>query len=115
MSEKKETIEIANDDKLYRKIRAEYIKNDEVSSQAFYQRDEDLSVSIANLSNLEEQFPNPDFGLAEIEAGFVRNLELEVCHDPTPEDPGHAIVCGRINKTKARKIARAAMLIRKPG
>lgn len=59
----------------------------------------------------------PDFGLARLDAGFVRhNLEpaQKIRREPTDNDPHHALVVGQKNTRAKKDMAKAATLIIQP-
>ncbi|MGH8902784.1 MAG: hypothetical protein ACRDYA_14185 [Egibacteraceae bacterium] len=55
-----------------------------------------------------------DFGITMLTAAFVRGLGLDVRHDPTPDEPAHALVVGRKSKTIRRAMAKHAVCVRRP-
>ena len=48
------------------------------------------------------------FSLYKITAGFVRSIELNVVHDPIPENKAHALITGNITHGKAKQMAQRA-------
>lgn len=79
------------------------------SSAAFIDRRGEMSVDLASLTTVEQALRGrPDHSLAEVTAGFFRQRGYAVVRDPLPDNPAHALVCGRMSKSHAREIARAA-------
>lgn len=114
--QKKGQVVIADTDQLYRRIHPSNSKAGKLTSGTFVQRrDPCLSVHLAKLTTLEEVTAvYPDYGVVSIEAGFVRNLGLEVYHDPLPNDYSHAIIRGKITHSKAVQIRDSAEVLREP-
>ena len=111
--EEKERIGIGDEDDLYRRIHPKFRKENRVSSAVFKTRDPELSLVVARLSSTEEALNGFDgFGLACITAGFLRSLNLEVYHDPFPENYAHAIAYGKITDSMANMIARNSILLK---
>jgi hypothetical protein len=68
-----------------------------------------LSVDLASLTTVEQALAgNPEHSLAEVRTAVFREKGYIVVRDPLPENPAHALVCGKITKAHAREIARAA-------
>lgn len=107
-------IEILDDDELYRRIHPNFWKPDgTVSSAMFKQRGGDgLSVDFAKLTTIDQTLDGySSFGLASIAVRVPRQLELEVLHDPLPDNYAHGIVSGKITESKAKKVARSARIV----
>lgn len=59
----------------------------------------------------------PDFGLARLEAGFVRHEVVpaqKIRRAPTGKDQHHALVIGEKDKRAKKEMAKAASLVIKP-
>lgn len=88
------------------------------SSMAFIdRRSGDVSVFRAGLTTQADVLrAYPDFGLAEVSVGAVRQCGAVVVADPLPDDdptsPAHAVFCYPSGaKTKAQRISKLATLI----
>ena len=105
-------IEVLDNDELYRRINSLHqLENGKISSGAFKHR-RPLSVDIAKLTTPENSLSNhTDCWLSVIMTGFVRSLELKVYHRPKNNNYAHGEIEGKINKVKARKLARSARLV----
>jgi len=105
------SIEILDDDELYRRIHPTFRKPDgNISSAAF--RQTDLSVDFAKLTTVAQTLDGySSFGLASITVRVPRQLELEVLHDPLPGNYAHGIIKGNITESKAKKMARSARIV----
>ena len=104
-------IEIENEDKLLRGVHPQFIKETgKISSGVFRQRDPHLSVDAEKLTTFEIFFRKHPVSveIARIITGYVRQLNLEVFHEPLVDNPAHTIIDGTITKTIARKLAASA-------
>lgn len=118
---------ISGNELLWHRVHPAWIKNNPesgepiLSSGAFRSRDE-VSVSIASLTTLESVLENyQGHSLAQLQVGFVRSIGCIVVRDPLPDNPAHALVCGkhsggRLSKAQAKQMANKAQLVvfRKP-
>lgn len=118
---------ISDDDLLWRRIvnQPAWVSHNpdgswRISSAAFIDRHTgEVSVHLARLTTQEKALVNrPDDGLAEINAGLPRSIDLVVAYDPTDDDPSHSLICpvkgGSISKSRARRLADAAQWLIKP-
>jgi len=106
-------IDIEDDDDLYRRIHPHFQKeNGKISSAVFKQRNPYLSIDVAKLTTPEKSLANyPDFGLASIVTKSVRNLSLEVYHQPKIDSYAHGIIEGNITDATAKKLTNYARLV----
>lgn len=102
-----------DDDELYRRIHPSQQKNNgKISSGAFKTRPHPLSIDIAKLTTPLKSLSNhPDYWLASLITRIVRHIGLDACHDPKPGNYSHGVIKGKINKTKAKKLAKSASLV----
>ena len=83
------------------------------TSAAFRPSDE-MSVDIGSLTTAEAVLSNyPHHSLIEFTAGIVRKEGGIVVRDPLPDNPSHALVCGknpkgRLTKSQAKKIQQSS-------
>ena len=49
--------------------------------------------------------------ITEIQAKIPREMGYAIARDPQPENPAHALICGRITKMHAREMAKRAKLL----
>ncbi|MBI2503300.1 MAG: hypothetical protein HYW07_08710 [Candidatus Latescibacteria bacterium] len=108
------SIEILDDDELYRRIHPTFRKPDgTVSSAVFKQRGGDgLSVDFAKLTTIARTLDgHGSSGLASIAVQIPRQLELEVLHGPVPGNYAHGIIKGNITESKAKKMVCSARIV----
>ena len=69
-----------------------------------------MSVVIAAESRVPERglAGHARFALAAFKAGLARACHLGVIRDPLPEEPAHALVCGRKTASVRRRLAKAS-------
>jgi hypothetical protein len=90
-------------------VRDEKLQAWRPSSAAFIDRRGEMSVDLASLTTVERSLAGrPEHSLAEVKAEVFRQRGYAVIRDPLPDNPAHALVCGRMSKSHAREIARAA-------
>ena len=95
-----------------------------VSSAAFQLKDGTISVGLEcvilalGLTSVVMISKHPSYGLAAVHIGVVRgDLGLGVRHDPTPEEPWHGGIHGKITKSCRNQLAVAAtggLVVRPP-
>lgn len=110
---------IRDDEILWRLVHPSQIKVDPETGNripscgAFHPSDE-MSVHRASLTTSEIVLANyPQHSLVEFPAGVARSVECIVVSDPLPDNPAHALVCGkssggRLSMSQAKQIARQA-------
>jgi len=82
------------------------------SSGVFIDQRGELSVNRASLTMVEQTLAGTQgYSLVEVKAEVFRARGYAVVADPLPENPAHALVCGKISKIHAREITRAATWI----
>lgn len=93
-----------------------FIKPNGVPSSSCFQlkRDEDgLSVDLARLTNFQKSIlDSRRFFLYGILTGGIRNMGLEVRHDPLANNYAHSLITGDHSKSTARKLAKESYVIR---
>jgi hypothetical protein len=100
----------------------ENIKSYRASSACFSDRDggKRLSVTLerplfeAGGSHADAIALNPDFGVARLDAGFVRHAvspPQQITRSPTEDDPYHALMVGEKSKKARKDMAKAAVLV----
>ncbi len=103
---------------LYRRIVQEWLVPDaatgrkRLSSMAFKSKDNEISVSLASLTDADNCFSlggPKTVGVAAVTAGGARQLEQAVVRDPTPAEPAHALICGKQTKRVLRALAKKAV------
>ena len=118
---------------LYRRVVEERIVTEQdtgrkrLSSQAFSDRRNEISVDLSSMISPEEclklglRFGSGPFrGVVAITAGQARDLDQVVVRDPIPEDPArslpenpaHALICGK--KASQRRLAARARWVYPP-
>jgi hypothetical protein len=114
---------IPDSEGLWRRIPPSWIVLDKetgewrLSSVAFIDRRGELSVELSSLTTAEQSLVRyPEHSLAEVKAIVFRERGYGVVPDPLPDNMAHALVSGKITKTHAREIARAAVwvILRRP-
>lgn len=110
--------EIRNEDELYRRVPDYWVKeNGNISSAAFQNTSDtdEMSVDLARLTTpVKASLNNPKFGVTSIIAGYVRQLEQKVYHEPIVENPAHSTVKGKKTRGIMRSLAKNAKLILPP-
>ena len=108
---------VNNDERLWRRVHPdqiiwdEHLKNYRPSSGVFRPSGE-MSVDIASLSTPEAALSNySQHSLVEFQAGAARKEGCIIVRDPLPDNPSHALVCGkntegRLTKPQAKNIQR---------
>lgn len=112
-AEKVKIIDILDEDELYRRIHPWQKKNNgKISSGAFITKPDPLSIDIAKLTTPIKTLSNyPGHLLVSLITKFVRSIGLDAFHIPRPENYAHGLIKGKINKTKARRLAESASLV----
>jgi len=112
-AEKVKIVDILDEDELYRRIHPSWQKNNgKISSGAFITKPHPVSIDIAKLTTPIKTLSNfPDHWLVSLITKIVRSIGLDACHNPRPENYAHGLIKGKINKTKARRLAESASLV----
>ena len=78
----------------------------------------ELSVNIADETTIEKILVGyPGFGIAEFTAGLVREMlgaTVVICRDPGPDNPGHALICGKVSRPQSEKLAKKCHWVKEP-
>jgi hypothetical protein len=105
-----------DDDLLYRRLVPDHLYPDgAVKSNAYKlngKPDPSVSVDLEKLTNVKESLQRSRRGdalLGVIKVREVRALGLTVRHDPTDENPAHAIIEGNTTKTTCEQLAKLTM------
>ena len=110
---------VSDDDFLYRRINLKGQLNPDrtVNSNAYKKGgkpDPEISVDLAPLSTIQESLlraPDPrSFTIGIIQTRTVRAFGLTVTHQPTEENPAHAVILGNNSKSTCRDLAAATRL-----
>lgn len=116
---REEVSEIADDERLLRRIHPTQVDGDRLSSSAF--KDPEMSVDRAALLSSPQvalsKAKHASHGLAELVARAARAMEQEVVHDPQElfePEWAHSLVKGAKPKSIARRLAAASSLIIPP-
>ena len=116
---------VPDDAVLWRRINPEWRVHDEaqgrwrVSSQAFQDHPNGSAMSVYLASETpggaqEILAGHEGYGLAEVTAQLVRDLDQAIVRDPLPEAPSHALVFGLKSDAVRRTLARAAVWVVEP-
>jgi hypothetical protein len=105
-------IAVADEDLLYRRIFAQFVRSDgRLSSAAFKvnsRPDHEISVDLAKLTTPEasvDRAGRPGFLLGQLVAGEARNLGFAIRHDPVAGNPAHALITGENSNSLCRALA----------
>ena len=124
----KDDSSILDDAELWRRVPSWHIIEDDnqggkrISSAAFTDHSNGTPMSVFLGDDVRAAGRSPDslidghidFCLASVTAGFVRSLRQIVLRRPLPEEPTHAEVAGKKNKSIQRKLAKSATWIIAP-
>ena len=109
---------ILDDDEILRRILDDWIKeNGNISSAAFQNTSntDDMSVNLSRLTTPEETVSEyPSCGVASFLAGFARELDQKVLHDPILDNIAHSTVRGKKTKSIRKKFAKGSTVILSP-
>ena len=110
---------------LYRRVVDERIVTEQatgrkrLSSQAFSDRRNEISVDLSSMISPEESLRlglrcggGPFRGIVAITAGQARDLDQAVIRDPIPDNPAHSLICGK--KSGQRRLAAQARWVYPP-
>jgi hypothetical protein len=106
-----EPLELKPDDRLLRWLHPGQFdwNGNRVTSAAF--KDPQMSVDILSMTTVDESYQRAEKQGKNAVVSFsyqqVRDLELEVKHDPIDGNKAHALVLGNKTKSIARKLANA--------
>lgn len=107
---------ISDDSRLWRRIYPEWIHTEadgshRPSSVSFIDRlSFELSVHVAAMTTIDAVLANyPTHSVAEIDAGFIRDLGYALVREPTPSDPSHALICPSPTKSHAKRCVKQAI------
>ncbi len=109
------------EDTLYRRLSGRDIKPDgSISSQAFYAKNNELSVDLARLTTPggSLSFGQPGQGIGGLVASVPFDLGLSVAHDPDYDNGNmaHCLIGGMSGaKGQRRQLAAATAILIKPG
>ncbi len=111
--------EIADDDRLYRRLAPEHIDPDGTVNSAAFKRgkqyDQSISVDLARLTTPPQVLASrPDFGLGILVASAPRSLGFTVRHDPLPDNVAHSLIEGENSRAKSRLLAEATSAVVQP-
>lgn len=112
-----QVVAIGDDDVLWRRLHAKHLTLDHstgerrITSAAF--TDPQLSVDLARLVAPRDHRVTMAHGagVAELAAHVPRSKQLEVRHDPVPDNEAHSLVTGRKTQSIARFLARKSRLL----
>ena len=106
-------VEILDADVLFRRVVSYWVNGaGNISSAVFYSRSGPLSIYIAKLTTPKKILDKfSEYKLSSVVTKFVRSLELDAVHDPLDDDYAHGLIVGKINKSKAKKLAKSARLV----
>jgi len=114
---------IPDSEDLFRRILGNWIVTEQhsgarrLSSQAFSDRDDEISVDLSSLISPRGSLALGDdrhIGIAAITGGDARKLDQAVVRAPVPGDPAHALICGKQTKSVRRRLALRARWIWPP-
>lgn len=110
--------QISPEDDLYRRLAPLHINIDGSVNSAAYKLhgkpDPSVSVDLARLTTVQESLdraPTVGFFLGQLRAAVPMAMQLDVRHDPVPENPSHSLIEGNREKTKCRQLAAATTKI----
>ena len=117
--ERRDDPSVSDNERLWRRVHPSDIIRDPESKElrptsAAFRPSEEMSVDIASLTTPEAVLSNyPHHSLIEFTAGIVRKEGGIVVRDPLPDNPSHALVCGknpegRLTKSQAKKIQQSS-------
>lgn len=113
-----DVVSIEDDDELYRRLFARYIKADgSISSAAYMDRrrkpDNSISVDLARFSTPQETQARDDrgFRVGVVRAGSARGLDFTVRHDPMQGHYAHSLIEGENTAEKCYGLARATTVV----
>ena len=112
--------QVDDDEALFRRVVQAWIQEKEdgtlkLSSASYYQRTGDISVDIASKTTPEKSIKGAS-ALVELLAKVPKDLGHPVVEAPIEEDfesgieanPAHALITGKMNKTRAKRLAVAS-------
>ncbi len=115
------SVDIADDDWLYRRVMGYCIVGGKVSSSAFKNRrkkpETEISVDLAKLVSPEESLRRAGMehlSVVALQARDPRALGLEVIPDPLPDNDAHALIVGENDMTKCQQLAEKALVKYQP-
>jgi len=87
-----------------------------VSSAAFKDRNNELSVDIASKTTIDKCLAGPPRGdaLASIKAKIPKGFGYPVIEDPLPNNPAHALIKGKIKRSHTKLLAKACQWVVEP-
>lgn len=107
--------QIYDDDNVLRRVptNPSYIKPDgTINSYSFRKRkgEDGISVNLQRLSSFKKTtMGSCDFRVLRINVGVVRNEindDLDVIHNPLPENIAHSLIIGNVTKSKQKKLVK---------
>ncbi len=112
---------IAPDDRLYRRLARDVVKDGIINRGAYYfrgQPEPSISVDLAHLTTPEEtrqRARNPAVaGVGELFASVPLALGLTVRHAPVADNPAHCLIEGRTSKDLCQLLADQTRIIIAP-
>ena len=120
--ERRDDPSVSDNERLWRRVHPSDIIRDPESEElrptsAAFRPSDEMSVDIASLTTPEAVLSNyPHHSLIEFTAGIARKEGCVVVRDPLPDNPSHALVCGknpegRLTKSQAKKIQQSSMWV----
>ena len=120
--ERRDDPSVSDNERLWRRVHPSDIIRDSESEElrptsAAFRPSEEMSVDIASLTTPEAVLSNyPHHSLIEFTAGIARKEGGIVVRDPLPDNPSHALICGknpegRLTKSQAKKIQQSSMWV----
>jgi len=113
-----EPLTIGDSDYVFRRIYPDTIAKDgTLESTSFSDREDTPSCHLQSLANphkILEDNPGMD-RLVRLSVGQIRELGLDVVHDPLPEDHSHCLIVGtegrKLNRRKRQKLCELAEVV----
>lgn len=77
-------------------------------SGVFRDGDQEMSVNIASLTNIQETLKGaggPYYSIAQFQTALIRSFNCFIVRAPEKNNPSHALVCPKMTKTQAKVLS----------
>lgn len=114
------TERITEEDDVYRRLVSFQVNPDGTANSAAFEPrkgETGISVEVARLTTegAARSRAGDEFGLGRLSAAVPLSLELQVAHDPKPDQYFHAEIRGPMPKSKRRILAEKTQVFKLPG
>lgn len=117
------TVDIKNDDKLWRVIKEQYLKPNGTLKHSFFMDASGLSCDLAKMTSITKMLARKEFesiaakaGIREFDVATIRSPEIdaEVIYQPMPDNDAHCVLDRKLDTHKCKLMVERSKNIKEP-